>query len=268
MKIAAWFGPRGAGPSRAPSAFALQRPRPARRGVEDLGTLAARRSTTRTTRQVARAVADGEARAGVLVCGTGIGMSIAANKVPGVRAAPAPTSSRPAARAQRRQRALPSASASSARIGRRDREGVPRDAVRGRPPRAPRREDREGPRTARGGSRRRAGAVWNAVRRLARSDPEIAAAHPRGDPPPGGGARADRQRELRLPRGARGHGLGAHEQVRRGLPGQALLRRLRGRGPGRAARHRPREAALRRRARERAAALRRAGQHGGVPRAR
>lgn len=36
---------------------------------------------------VARAVAAGDARFGVLVCGTGIGMAIAANKVAGVRAA-------------------------------------------------------------------------------------------------------------------------------------------------------------------------------------
>lgn len=36
---------------------------------------------------VARRVAEGRAERGVLVCGTGIGMSIAANKVPGVRAA-------------------------------------------------------------------------------------------------------------------------------------------------------------------------------------
>ena len=37
--------------------------------------------------RVARKVADGEADFGVLVCGTGVGMSIAANKVDGVRAA-------------------------------------------------------------------------------------------------------------------------------------------------------------------------------------
>lgn len=37
--------------------------------------------------RVARAVARGEYALGVLVCGTGIGMSITANKVTGVRAA-------------------------------------------------------------------------------------------------------------------------------------------------------------------------------------
>lgn len=37
--------------------------------------------------QVARAIVTEEAERGILVCGTGIGMSLAANKVPGVRAA-------------------------------------------------------------------------------------------------------------------------------------------------------------------------------------
>jgi ribose 5-phosphate isomerase B len=37
--------------------------------------------------RVGRAVAEGRARLGILVCGTGIGMSIAANKVKGIRAA-------------------------------------------------------------------------------------------------------------------------------------------------------------------------------------
>ena len=37
--------------------------------------------------QVAEAVADGRCDRGILLCGTGLGMAIAANKVPGVRAA-------------------------------------------------------------------------------------------------------------------------------------------------------------------------------------
>ena len=36
---------------------------------------------------VARRVTSGDATLGILVCGTGIGMSIAANKIPGIRAA-------------------------------------------------------------------------------------------------------------------------------------------------------------------------------------
>lgn len=39
------------------------------------------------TYPVARAVADGDADRGLLVCGTGIGASIAANKIAGIRAA-------------------------------------------------------------------------------------------------------------------------------------------------------------------------------------
>ena len=37
--------------------------------------------------RVAKAVASGEARCGLLICGTGIGISMAANKVKGIRAA-------------------------------------------------------------------------------------------------------------------------------------------------------------------------------------
>ena len=36
---------------------------------------------------VAHAVADGECERGIIICGTGIGISITANKVPGIRAA-------------------------------------------------------------------------------------------------------------------------------------------------------------------------------------
>jgi len=56
--------------------------------VEDLGPFAAESvDYPDYARKVAEAVASGRARLGVLVCGTGIGMSIAANKVRGVRAA-------------------------------------------------------------------------------------------------------------------------------------------------------------------------------------
>jgi ribose 5-phosphate isomerase B len=57
--------------------------------VEDLGTDDGRVSVDypRYAEAVGRAVAAGRADLGVCVCGTGIGVSIAANKVDGVRAA-------------------------------------------------------------------------------------------------------------------------------------------------------------------------------------
>ena len=56
--------------------------------VEDLGPFSGESvDYPDYARSVAEAVAAGRARLGLLVCGTGIGMSIAANKVKGVRAA-------------------------------------------------------------------------------------------------------------------------------------------------------------------------------------
>ena len=56
--------------------------------VEDLGPLPGESvDYPDYARRVGEAVAAGRGRLGVLVCGTGIGMSIAANKVRGVRAA-------------------------------------------------------------------------------------------------------------------------------------------------------------------------------------
>lgn len=57
--------------------------------VDDLGTGSADESVDYPdfAFAVGRAVASGDADFGVLVCGTGIGMAIAANKVEGVRAA-------------------------------------------------------------------------------------------------------------------------------------------------------------------------------------
>jgi len=57
--------------------------------VQDFGTFDAEQSVDYPdfAVDVGRAVASGSARFGLLVCGTGIGMSITANKVAGVRAA-------------------------------------------------------------------------------------------------------------------------------------------------------------------------------------
>ena len=57
--------------------------------VEDFGCDGAAVDYPDVAERVALAVADGTYARGVLVCGTGIGMAIAANKVPGVRAAQA-----------------------------------------------------------------------------------------------------------------------------------------------------------------------------------
>ncbi len=57
--------------------------------VTDVGTSSADESVDYPdfALSVAHNVADGDSEFGVLVCGTGVGMAIAANKVPGVRAA-------------------------------------------------------------------------------------------------------------------------------------------------------------------------------------
>ena len=56
--------------------------------VRDLGTFGPERvDYPDVAHRVARAVAGGTAELGVLVCGTGIGMSIAANRHPGIRCA-------------------------------------------------------------------------------------------------------------------------------------------------------------------------------------
>ena len=57
--------------------------------VDDLGTNATGRvDYPDYAFQVAQRVQSGQAERGILICGTGIGMAIAANKVPGIRAAP------------------------------------------------------------------------------------------------------------------------------------------------------------------------------------
>lgn len=54
----------------------------------DLGpSSAARTDYPDFAERLARAIVRGEATCGILICGSGIGMSIAANKIPGIRAA-------------------------------------------------------------------------------------------------------------------------------------------------------------------------------------
>jgi ribose 5-phosphate isomerase B len=57
------------------------------RGVADLRVVDAGAAWPEFAREVGRSVADGEAEFGVVMCWTGTGTSIAANKVKGVRAA-------------------------------------------------------------------------------------------------------------------------------------------------------------------------------------
>lgn len=63
-----------------------ERLRAAGHDVSDLGGSAERSDYPSAGAAVGRAVASGQAERGVLVCGSGIGVAIAANKIPGIRA--------------------------------------------------------------------------------------------------------------------------------------------------------------------------------------
>ncbi len=56
--------------------------------VDDFGTYTAEETVLYPdiAVKVARSIADGKEERGILLCGTGLGMAIAANKVPGIRA--------------------------------------------------------------------------------------------------------------------------------------------------------------------------------------
>ena len=94
--------------------------------------------------QVARKVSRYEVDRGILVCGTGLGMCIAANKFPGVRAAPCHDDL--TAEMSRRHNDLNVLCLSADLLGERlvDRmvETLDEHSLRGGPPRPPRREDR------------------------------------------------------------------------------------------------------------------------------
>ena len=174
----------------------------------------------------ARAVSEGQVRRGILICGSGLGVMYTANRVPaGARGAgPGRRGGGDGAPPQRRQHARAARRPPRPRHRVAHRQGLARHRVRRGTPRSPRRDDRRAHAGRRPGGRRiGAGADGPRDRR----------APARGGAAPGAQPGADRVGELRLRGGARGGGLRAHEQVRRGLPRPALLRRLRGRRRGR-----------------------------------
>ena len=211
--------------------------------------------------QVAEAVADQKVERGVLVCGTGIGMAITANKVPGVRAALC--SDLYTARMSREHNDANVLALGGRLMGPEMALDILKmwletefagDRHRRRSTRSP----------TSSAVTRRPSATPGHMGRLERVDPEIAKA-----------IRAETERQSRnleliasenfvSEAVLEAVGLGPHQQVRRGLPGPALLRRLRDRRRRRGAGHRARQGALRRRARQRPAALGLPGQHGGV----
>ena len=222
------------------------------------------RSTTAPTRTesvdyppfcaaVGRAVRDGEADVGIVLGGSGQGEQLAANKVRGVRAALCnDLYTARLARAHNDANVLDDRRAGGRRRARRGDPGhVPRHRVRGRPPRPPRRPDHD-----------------DRSRRITNGAVIACRSHPTPSPTPSVRPASTREVErqttgLQLiasenftsPAVHARRRVGADQQVLRGLPGQALLRRQRGHRRRRGARHRARQGAVRRRARQRAAAL-------------
>ena len=116
--------------------------------VVDMGTGDAETSVDypHFAHRVAAAVAAGDAERGVLVCGTGIGVCMVANRHKGVRAADAITPHL-AEMSRRHNDANVLCLGGTSALGGRglgDHRGLDGDAVRGRSSRAPRRADRRG----------------------------------------------------------------------------------------------------------------------------
>ena len=208
---------------------------------------------------------------GVLVCGTGLGMALAASQVPG---SPGGLGERvllgrawPGATTMPTSCAWAPGSSGPGRPSRSCGPGWPRTSRAGKY--AERLEMmRGGYKDASDGSHRARRTQERRPRRYAdlpleQADPVIWRADQTG-------ARVGSSDNIELiasenftpRRRAPGGGERAHQQVRRGLSRQALLRRLRGGRRGRDSGHRAGQGPLRRRARQRAAPLRLHGQPG------
>ena len=181
--------------------------------VDDLGTTAPRiRSTTRSTaRRSRRAVVRGDADVGIVLGGSGQGEQISANKVRGVRAALCNDlyTARMARAAQRRERAVDRRPYRRARARRRDHPASSSTT----PFEGGRHERRLDEITAIETEESQDcddDHPWSAPTPRSPTSSARARAAEHDDP-------AHRVGELHVARGARGAGLGAHQQVLRGL---------------------------------------------------
>ncbi len=206
--------------------------------------------------RVARAVSQGHADSGIIIDKTGFGLSIAANKVAGIRAVLAHNSEM-----ARLSRELHDANilciASQEIRGKRLKEIL-----------------ETWMNTAYAGERQQSlpivmdtkptephSSVPSRLPALAETDPEIFSAIQDEYARQRDNIELIASENFTSPRRHGGAGFLPHQQVRRGLPPQALVRRLRKRRHHRGSDHRTRQAALQRRARQRPAPLRFAGQH-------
>ena len=222
---------------------------------------------------VGRAVAEGGADRGIVLGGSGQGEQIAANKVPGVRAALCNDLFTARLSREHNDANVLSMGGRIVAFGLADEilDAVAEHAVRRRTPsatasiRSPkrngttRRPDRA--RTRRWQQKPPGIPMW---RTLAETDPEIADAIRNEIERQNTGLELIASENFVSRAVLEAAGSVLTNKYAEGYPGQALLRRLRVRRRRRVARDRAREAAVRRRARQRAAALGRAGQHGGL----
>ena len=214
--------------------------------------------------RIARSIEDGEAERGIAVCGSGIGISIAVNREPACRCARVDD---PLSAQLAREHNDANVLAFGARlIGQRHGQGLRLAPSSTRPSPADatsaastffQRVCRNPIDGRRWNSRRRTMPfrAASSPRGLSEKDPSVEAAIEAELHREQTADRADRVREYRQPRGARGAGLGADQQICGRLSGPALLPGLRAVGPGRDTGDRAGQAIVRLRLRQRPAAF-------------